>query len=97
MNRRMMAALISATAAVAATGVRMAVAETSQGPVFIAGDKPVTEAQIRDKLEANGYVNVLILRQRQTFEAMATKDGKVAKFVVNAATGRLASDDDDDD
>ena len=97
MNRRMMAALIGATAVVAATGLWIAVAETSQGPVFIAGDKPVTEAQIRDKLEADGYANVLILRQRRTFEAMAAKDGKVAKFLVNAATGRLVTDDDDDD
>jgi hypothetical protein len=93
----MMVALISATTVVAATGVWIAVAETSQGPVFIAGDKPVSEGQIRDKLEADGYVNVLILRQRRTFEAMAARDGKVAKFLVNAATGRLVTVDDDDD
>ena len=97
MNQRMVAALIGATAVVAATGVWIAVAETSQGPVFIAGDKPVTESQIRDKLAADGYGNILILRQRGTFEAMAAKDGTVAKFVVNAATGRLVNDDDDDD
>ena len=97
MNRRMMAGLAGATVVVAATGVWIAVAATSQGAVFIAGDKPVTEAQIRDKLEADGYVNVLILRQRRTFEAMAAKDGRVAKFLVNAETGRLVSDDDDDD
>ena len=97
MNRRIVAALTGVMAVVAATGVWIAVAEPSQGPVFIAGDKPVTEAQMRDKLEAEGYVNVLILRQRRTFEAMAAKDGKVAEFVVNAATGRLVSDDDADD
>ena len=97
MNRRTMAALIGATTVVAATGVWIAVAEPSQGPVFIAGDKPVTDSQIRDKLAADGYGNILILRQRRTFEAMAAKDGVVAKFVVSAATGRLISDDDDDD
>ena len=97
MNRRTMAALIAATAVVATTGVWIAVAEPSQGPVFIAGDRPVTESQIRDKLASDGYGNVLILRQRRTFEAMAAKDGTVAKFVINAATGRLINDDDDDD
>jgi len=39
---------------------------------------------------------VLILGQRRTFEAMGTKDGKVTKFVVDARTGRLIKDDDDD-
>ena len=97
MNRRTMAVLVGATAVVAATGVWIAVAETSQGPVFIAGDKPVTEAQVRGKLEADGYANVLILRQRRTFEALGAKDGKVTKFVIDASTGLLVNDDDDDD
>ncbi len=71
--------------------------KTTKGPVFIPGDKPVTEEQVRHKLEADGYLNIQIVRRGHTFEAMGAKDGKVGKVVVDAQTGRLANDDDDDD
>ena len=97
MNRRLLTAVIGGTALVAATGVWIAVAETTKGPVFIPGDKPVTEEQVRHKMEADGYLNIQIVRQGRTFEAIGAKDGKVGKVVVDAQTGRLANDDDDDD
>src|SRR5262245_3324106 len=97
MNRRLLMALIGGFALIGATGVWIATAAPTRGPVFIAGDQPVTEDQVRQKLEADGYLNVLILRQGGNFEAMGAKDGKVAKFAVDAQTGRLANDDDDDD
>jgi len=97
MNRRLLMALICGAALTGATGVWIATAAPTKGPVFIAGDQPVTEDQVRQKLEADGYLNVLILRQGRNFEAMAAKDGKVAKFVVDAQNGRLVNDDDDDD
>ena len=97
MNRRLLTAVIGGTALVAATGVWIAVAEGTKGPVFIPGDKPVTEEQVRHKLEADGYLNIQIVRQGHIFEAMGAKDGKVGKVVVDAQTGRLANDDDDDD
>ena len=97
MNRRLLAALIGGATVIGATGVWIATAAPTKGPVFIAGDQPVTEEQVRQKLMADGYLNVLILRQGRYFQAMGAKDGKVGKFVVDAQTGRLASDDDDDD
>ena len=52
MDRRyVLAAFTGGVAALAATGVVIATAET-RGPVFIAGDKPVTEEQVRGKLQA---------------------------------------------
>ena len=48
------------------------------GPVFIAGDKPVTEEQVRSKLQADGYLDVRIVREGQYFEATGAKDGKAA-------------------
>jgi hypothetical protein len=65
--------------------------------VFIAGDKPVTEGQIREKLQSEGYSNVQIVRRGAYFEAVGLKDGKTDKLVVDARTGRLADDDEDDD
>ena len=96
MNRRFVAALIGGTALAAVTGVLIATAQPT-GAVFIAGDQPVTEAQVRDKLQSDGYSNIQIVRQGHFIEALASKDGKTGKVLVDARTGRLAADDDDDD
>ena len=97
MDRRyVLAAFTGGVAALAATGVVLATAET-RGPVFIAGDKPVTEEQVRGKLQGDGYADVRIVREGHYFEATGAKGGKVAKLRIDAQTGRLADDDDDDD
>jgi predicted aspartyl protease len=89
-------ALIGGTALVAATGVLIATAQP-RGTVFIAGDQPVTEAQVREKLQSDGYANIQIARQGHFFEATGSKDGKTGKVLVDGRTGRLTDDDDDDD
>ena len=96
MNRRLIVALVGGTALVAATGVLITTAQP-KGAVFIAGDQPVTEAQVRDKLQSDGYSNIQIVREGHLFEAMGSKEGKTGKILVDARTGRLADDDDDDD
>jgi hypothetical protein len=96
MNRRLVMALIGGTALVAATGVLIATAQP-RGAVFISGDQPVTEAQVREKLQLDGYSNIQVVRQGHFFEALGSKDGKTGKVLVDARTGRLADDDDDDD
>jgi len=81
-------------------GVAMVTAEPegAKGPVFIAGDKPVSEDQVRQKLQSDGWSNVQIVRDGQYLEAIGSKDGQSAKVAVNAQTGRLrAADDDDED
>jgi hypothetical protein len=97
MDRRyVLTALIGGMAALAATGVVFATTET-RGPVFIAGDKPVTEEQVRSKLPGDGYADVRIAREGHYFEATGARDGKAAKLRLDAQTGRLDTDDDDDD
>jgi hypothetical protein len=96
MKRRILVTLIAGTTVLAVSGVLIATAETT-GPVFIPGDKPVTEELIRHKLLSEGYADIRIVRQGRQFEALGSKDGKTRKFVVDAATGRLVDDDDDDD
>ena len=97
MNRRLIVSLIGGVAVVAAAGVLVVRAEQSVGPAFIAGDKPVTEDQIREKLLAEGYANVQIVRRGRTFLAMGSKAGQTGMIVVDAQNGRLRADDDDDD
>ena len=92
MNRRIVVALLGGTALVAATGVLIATAQP-RGVVFIAGDQPVTEAQVREKLQSDGYSNIQVVRQGHFFEALGSKDGKTGKVLVDARTGRLGDDD----
>ena len=82
---------------VGVAGVVVVAAGPSQGPAFIAGDQPVTEDQVRQKLQSDGWSNVQIVRERQYIEAVGSKDGQTSKFVVNAQNGRLRTTDDDDD
>jgi hypothetical protein len=96
MNRRLLVTLIGGTALAAAAGALIATA-APRGGVFIAGDHPVTEDQIREKLLSDGYANIQIVRQGRYFEAIGGKDGKPTKVRVDSQTGRLADNDDDDD
>lgn len=84
-----------------ATLVMVTAEPTRQGPIFIAGDRPVTEDQVRQKLQSDGWSNVQIVRDGRYFEAVAAKDGQNSTIVVDSQTGRLRAgeraDDDDDD
>ena len=79
-------------------GIAVVMAEPNKGPVFIAGDQPVSEDQVRQKLQSDGWSNVQIVRDGRYFEAMGSKNGEITKLAVDAQTGRLrAADNDDDD
>ena len=97
MSRRLLVWAAGGALLVGASGVLIAASQERDGPVFIAGDRPVTEEEVRQTLQSEGYSNVLIVRQGKYFEAMGAKDGQTAKIVVNSQTGRLRADDDDDD
>jgi hypothetical protein len=75
----------------------MVMAEPNKGAAFIAGDHPVTEEQVRQKLQSDGWSNVQIVRNGRYFEAIAAKDGENSKIAVDSQTGRLRADNDDDD
>src|SRR5438045_9779286 len=79
-------------------GVAMVTAEPSKGPVFIAGDQPVTEDQVRQKLQSDGWSNVQIVRDGKYLEAIGSRDRQTTKVAVDAQTGRLrAAHDGDED
>jgi len=81
------------------TGLMVVNAQQSQGPALIAGDSPVTEDQVRTKLQTDGWSDVQIYRDGRYFQVTASKNGQPGKIVVDAQTGRLraGADDDDDD
>ena len=96
MNRRLLVMLVGGTALAAATGTLIATAAPT-GAVFIPGDQPVTENQVLQKLQSDGYTSVQIVRQGRYLEALGTKDGKTTKVRVDSQTGRLGPDSDGDD
>lgn len=96
MNRRFLAWTIGGVFLIGVTGVVIATAEEHKGPVFIAGDLPVTEDQVRQKLLSEGYTNLQIVRRGRFFDAMASKEGRTGTIAVDSQTGRLQADDDDD-
>ena len=97
MNRALMWS-IGGALAIAAIGLVIVMAQPDKGLVFIAGDRPVTEDQVRQKLQSEGWSDIQIVRDGRYFEAIA-KDEQSRKIVVDSQTGRLraAADDDDDD
>jgi hypothetical protein len=98
MNRLIACALGGALLA-AAAGLMIANAQQSSAPAFIVGDHPVTLEQVREKLQADGWSNVLISRNGRYIEVTGSVDGHAGKMAVDSQTGRLraeANDDDDD-
>ena len=82
---------------VGATALVMTMAEPTRGRVLIAGDKPVTEDQVRQKLQSEGWSNIQIARDGRYLEATGSKDGQTSRMEVDSQTGRLRAGDDDDD
>jgi hypothetical protein len=93
--------VLSITGALLSTAMNLMVvnAQQRQGAVFIAGDKPVTEDQVRAKLQTDGWSDVQINRSGRYFKVTANKNGEAGKIVVDEQTGRMPanSDGDDDD
>lgn len=78
-------------------GLMVVNAQQRQGEVFIAGDGPVSEHQVRTKLQTDGWSDVQIQRDGRYFQVTARKNGEPGKIVIDAQTGRLRADNDDDD
>jgi hypothetical protein len=98
MNRSQMWAIgATGIAVIAAVGFAYVMAEANRGPVFIAGDRPVTEDQVRQKLQSEGWSDIQVARDGRYLEATGSKDGQTSKMEVDSRTGRLRAGDDDDD
>ena len=85
------------TVAVAAGAASIYAAGNSSGDRLIRGSGPITEQQIRDKLAAEGFSNIQITLRGSVFETVATKDGRQAELAIDAQSGIVSQDRDDDD
>ena len=95
LNRKLLLLLIGISA-VTVTASLM-IANGQQTPVLIAGDRLVTEAQLREKLQTEGWSNIQIAQDGKYFRVTGYKYGKMAQLAVDSQTGRLRANNDDDD
>ena len=89
--------VVGGTLLVAAAGLMIANAQQSSAPAFMAGDRPVTAEQVREKLQSDGWSNVVVSRNGRYIEATGSLNGEAGKMAIDSQTGRLRADDDDDD
>ena len=99
--KRWIVPIVSVALLVTAAGLAKMVAQAQQGAarVFIPGGQPVSEEQVRSKLQSEGWAGVLVTRDGQYLRATGAVAGKLRTVVIDATTGRLgeqAEDDDDD-
>jgi len=94
---RLVVCLIGGALLIGGTSLKIVRAQQA-GPVLIAGDRPVTAAQVEAKLKADGWSGIVISREGRYMQVTGLLDGKAGKIAVDSQTGRLrASGDDDDD
>jgi hypothetical protein len=66
-------------------------------PGVVFADDKMSDAQIQEKLKADGYTNIQITEHdRDHVDVKATKNGKTEKLAVNPQTGAVAPDKDND-
>jgi len=78
-------------------GALIAVSNDSEGDIFVASDQPVTEDQVRAKLKSQGWTAIQVTRDERYIEATASKDGRLARLMIDSLTGQLIADDRDED
>ena len=94
---RLIASVIGVALLAASTGPMIANAQQAQPPALIAGDRPVTAEQVLEKLQTDGWSNVVISRNGKYIEVTGSMNGETSKMAVDSQTGRLRADNDDDD
>jgi hypothetical protein len=86
--------VIGSALIVGATGMVIATAEQDNGAILIAGDKPVSEDQVRQKMQWEGWSNFQIVHDGRYLQVVGPKDGQPNQITVDSQTGRLQAADD---
>jgi len=92
MNRLLIGGLIGALLG-GGLGVLIA-SDEGEGSIFIPSDQPITEGQVREKLQSQGWLNIKIIEQGRYFEVTGAQGGRFRKLMIDSLTGKLMEDDD---
>ena len=87
MNQALIGILIGALIG-GGVGLVIATSDGGEGPIFIASDQPITEGQVREKLQSQGWLNIRITEQGRYFEATGVKGDRSRKIMVDSLTGQ---------
>jgi hypothetical protein len=96
MNRLSTFATAGGILAVAGS-LMLAKAQQKESPAFIAGDRPVTAEQVMAKLKSDGWSDIVISPNGKFLQITGTRNGQASSMAVDPQTGRLGTDDQDDD
>ena len=69
----------------------------SEGDIFTASGQSVTEDQVRAKLQSQGWTAIQVTSDERYIEATASKEGRVARLMIDSLTGQLIADNRDED
>jgi hypothetical protein len=83
--------------AVLGGGLGALIAVSDEGDIFITSDQPITEDQVRGKLQSEGWADIHTTRDDRYIQATASKNGRVGRLMVDALSGQLITDDRDED
>ena len=78
-------------------GLGALVAASNKDEFFLASAGPVTEQQVRSKLQADGWAVVRLTKDNRYIEATTEKAGRTGHLIVDFLTGQLINDDRDED
>ena len=99
--KRLTISTIAAAYCVGSMGMALAANDTSgtsSGASAQTGSSPMSDSQIQQELQSAGYTNIQGLKHEgDHVNVTATKNGQTTKLVVDARTGHVAQDTDDDD
>jgi hypothetical protein len=70
--------------------------ERRDGLVIAFSNGPISEELVLQKMTADGWTNVQVVRDGRYFQVTGSKEQQTSKFIVDSQTGRVRDDDDDD-
>jgi len=89
MNRVLLLGLIGAFLG-GGLGALIAVSNEGETDIFIASDQPVTEDQVRAKLQSEGWSAIRVTKDKRYIEVTASKGGRMARCSSSGFSGQRA-------
>jgi hypothetical protein len=91
--------LLGAAFLAGSTGIAMAASDhDASAPAIKVQATTMTDAQVRQKLEGQGYTNVRITEHDKShIDVIAVRNGKSEKLAVDPQSGQVTPDTDKDD
>ena len=71
--------------------------DEAEGQMVIAGDLPLSEDQVRGQLATRGWADLNLTHDERYIEVSGTTSGRAAHMTVDSLTGKIISDDSDQD